>query len=83
MIKKGNLWMADWFDSEGHRRRKGFTTERQALSHQSHMRKETAQSKKSLASQRSARFVRRGRTLRATTTRVLPRSSSAGRRARS
>jgi hypothetical protein len=60
MIKKGTLWMADWFDSEGHRRRKGFNTERQAIAFQNKMRKETTQSKKARASRRCAHSSRRG-----------------------
>lgn len=60
MIKKGALWMADWFDSEGHRRRKGFSTERQAIAFQIKMRKETTQSKKAHASRKCARSSRRG-----------------------
>jgi hypothetical protein len=82
MIKKGNLWMADWFDAQGHRRRKGFTTERLAASYQAKMRKETSQSKKSHASQLSARFARRGRKLRATITPASRRRSSPARLAR-
>ena len=46
MIKKGNLWQADWFDAEGHRRRKGFTQERHAIAFQNKMRRLTDQTKR-------------------------------------
>jgi hypothetical protein len=60
MLKKRALWMADWFDAQGHRRRKGFTSQREAESFQSKMRKEAGVGKKIPASRRSASSQRLG-----------------------
>ena len=43
MQRKGKLWMADWRDSSGKRRRKGFSTASQVRQHQNKMqRRESA-----------------------------------------
>ena len=34
MRKRYRLWMADWRDEHGHRRRKGFPTRKEALAYQ-------------------------------------------------
>jgi septum formation protein len=49
MQKCGNLWMADWRDENGVRKRKGFNMERSALAFQRRMRAEVKELKKAHA----------------------------------
>jgi hypothetical protein len=43
MIQKHGKWFADWFDAQGHRRRKAFATKKKALAHQKKQRLQSQQ----------------------------------------
>ena len=53
MKRKGKLWLADWYDENGRRRRKGFPTQKRALDFQNKKQRERA-AKKARASARCA-----------------------------
>lgn len=78
MQKIGRLWFADWRDDRGQRLRKGFRTQRAALSYQHKMKRETVTTKKAHASGASVRSPRRGaRRTASRSTPASPRVSSA------
>jgi hypothetical protein len=60
MQQKGKLWMADWRDATGKRRRKGFRSKKRAQSLVAKMRRE-ATSKKPHASAPSPKSAKHGR----------------------
>jgi len=45
MLKRYDLWMADWRDAKGNRHRKGFPTKAAASRHQTKMQREAAAKK--------------------------------------
>lgn len=59
MKRKGKLWLADWRDSQGTRKRKGFPTKHQAQAHSRKMSHESA-AKKPSARQRRGLYHRVG-----------------------
>jgi hypothetical protein len=59
MLKKYGRYYADWDDAHGNRRRKSFTTKKQALKHQQKMREES-RAKKAPASGRSRKSAKPG-----------------------
>ena len=54
MLKRYGLWLADWYDENGQRKRKGFKTQRSAIAFQNRMKEKSGSAKKIRASRAPA-----------------------------